>query len=57
MTLTMTSIVRDCDVDDATCSGGACTYQVGDMKCGCPGYVASYNGDCATCTHPRNAHW
>ena len=46
-----------CPSSPPTVAGPACTYRVGDMECGCPGYVASYNGDCASCTHPRSAHW
>ncbi len=57
MSFSIESLVLEPVVDDATCSGGACNYQIGDMKCGSPADVASYNGDCATWTHPRNSHW
>ncbi|MEQ1518760.1 MAG: hypothetical protein ABL931_19950, partial [Usitatibacteraceae bacterium] len=32
---------------------GGCSY----AGCGCSAYVRSYNGDCASCDHPANAHW
>lgn len=46
----------DCTVVDPVRApevAGPCTYS----GCGCPAFVKDYYGDCASCTHPANAHY
>ena len=33
--------------------GGACSY----ANCGCGGFVKDDYGNCASCSHPANAHY
>lgn len=35
----------------------ACSYDNGGLPCMCGGYVARYDGYCASCSHSQSFHW